>query len=203
MMDKSAAYLGFVAVIGLVGGLFGYAYYQRSIDPYGDCRGGLAAGDIGGPFTLIDETGATVTDNDVITQPSLIYFGYTYCPDVCPFDAARNASAVDILEERGFAVTPVFITIDPSRDTPEVLAEFTDNIHPAMIGLTGSEAQVKAASLAYRTLYQRRETGDEFYLMDHSVMTYLVLPGVGYVDFFTNTDTADQVAERVACFVGA
>jgi protein SCO1 len=202
-VDKSAALLGFAALVALIGGGYGYYRYQLSQDPYGDCRSGLAAGDIGGPFTLVDDTGATVTDDDVITKPSLIYFGYTFCPDVCPFDAARNAEAVDILEERGIEVTPVFITIDPARDTPQVLAEFTENIHPAMIGLTGSEEQIKAASTAYRTLYQRRETGDEYYLMDHSVMTYLVLPEVGYVDFFNNTDTPDQIAERVACFVGA
>ncbi len=202
-MDKTAALLGVAALVGLIGGGYGYYQYQRSNDPYADCRGGLAAGDIGGPFTLVDDTGATVTDEDVITKPSLIYFGYTFCPDVCPFDAARNAAAVDILEERGIEVTPIFITIDPARDTPQVLAEFTENIHPAMIGLTGSEEQIKAAATAYRILYQRRETGDAFYLMDHSVMTYLVLPDVGYVDFFNNTDTAEQIADRVACFVGA
>jgi protein SCO1 len=202
-MDKTAAIVGFAALVGLIGGGYGYSVYQRGNDPYAACRGGVVAGDIGGPFTLVDDTGATVTDEEVITKPSLIYFGYTFCPDVCPFDAARNAEAVDILEERGIEVTPIFITIDPARDTPEVMAEFTANIHPAMIGLTGSDAQIKAASNAYRTLYQRRETGDEFYLMDHSVMTYLVLPEVGYVDFFGNTDTAEQIADRVACFVGA
>ena len=89
-------------------------------ETFAQCRGGTVAGDaaIGGPFELVNGDGETVTDQDVITKPSLLYFGYTFCPDVCPFDVARNADAVDLLEEMGHVVTPVFITIDPNRDTP-------------------------------------------------------------------------------------
>ncbi len=202
-MAKTAARIGFVAMAGLIGGSALYVLYGNPNDRYAACRGGAVAGDIGGPFTLVDETGATVTDKDVITKPTLIYFGYTFCPDVCPIDAARNAQAVDILEERGIAVTPVFITIDPARDTAEVLAEYTDSIHPAMIGLTGSDAQITAASQAYRTYFQKRETGDEYYLMDHSVQTYLVFPDTGFADFFSREATPDDIAQGVACFVGA
>ncbi len=204
-MSKTIAAVGIVAVAGMIGGTYLYTLYTASNDPFADCRGSAiaGAGDIGGPFTLVDTTGTTVTDTQVITQPSLVYFGYTFCPDVCPFDAARNAEAVDILEERGIAATPVFITIDPARDTPAVLGEFAANIHPAMIGLTGSEEQINAASMAYRTIYQKRETGDEFYLMDHSVYTYLVLPEVGFVDFFGREATAEEIADRVACYAEA
>ncbi len=98
--------------------------------------------------------GETVTDADVLTGPSLIYFGYTFCPDVCPLDTARNAEAIDILEERGQMVTPVFISIDPERDTPEVVGDFAVNLHERMIGLTGSPEQVAAASKAYKTYYK-------------------------------------------------
>ncbi len=204
-MSKAIAAIGFAAVAGMIGGTYLYTLYAGSDDPFANCRGSVigGAGDIGGPFTLVDTTGETVTDKEVITQPSLVYFGYTFCPDVCPFDAARNAEAVDILEERGIGVTPVFITIDPARDTPEVLGEFVANIHPNMIGLTGTEEQVKAASLAYRTIYQKRETGDEFYLMDHSVQTYLVMPDVGFVEFYSRESTAEQIANSVACFAEA
>jgi len=142
----------------------------------------------------------TVTDAQVFSQPSLVYFGYTFCPDVCPLDNARNAEAVDILEEKGFAVTPVFISIDPDRDTPEVLTDFTDNLHPRMVGLTGSTAQVRAASQAYKTYY-KKQSEDEYYLMDHSTFTYLVLPDSGFADFFTREVTPDEMAERVACFL--
>lgn len=198
-------YAGFAAatVLALLAGSAAMIWLDRRDDPYAACRAGqVAGGSIGGPFTLIDETGATVTDQDVLNRPSLVYFGYTFCPDVCPLDNARNAEAVDILEERGFEVTPVFVSIDPDRDTPEVLTDFTDNLHPRMIGLTGSAEQVKAASLAYKTFYKKQEDGGEFYLMDHSTFTYLVLPGTGFVEFFGRDATADQMADRVACFLG-
>lgn len=141
-----------------------------------------------------------MTEKDVITKPSLVYFGYTYCPDVCPLDASRNAGAVEILAERGVDATPVFISIDPERDTPDVLAEFTDVMHPEMVGLTGSAEQVKAASQAYRTFYKRQAGGGDDYLVDHSTFTYLVLPDAGFVDFFRRDATVEQIAETVACY---
>ncbi len=160
------------------------------------CRSGqVAGGTIGGPFTLVDETGKTVTDKDVLTKPSLVYFGYTFCPDVCPFDNARNAEAVDILEESGIDVTPVFISVDPKRDTPEILADFTNNLHPKMIGLTGTEEQVKAASLAYKTYFKMQEAEDEFYLVDHSTFTYLMLPGTGFAEFYKRDVTRGRNGE--------
>lgn len=201
-MDKTAAILGSVALVAMLG-IVGYIGFERSRNAANNCANGVVGGDIGGPFTLVDTAGATVTDKDVITKPSLIYFGYTFCPDVCPFDNARNAQAVDILTERGIDVAPVFITVDPLRDTAQVMAEYTSNIHPAMIGLTGSEDQIKAAADAYRVLYQRREVGGGGYLMDHSVFTYLVTPETGFVDFFQRDATPEEVADTVACFAGA
>lgn len=172
-------------------------------DAFEECRKGAVAGDIGGPFELVNGKGETVTDNDVITEPSLVYFGYTFCPDVCPFDAARNADAVDLLAEQGYSVTPVFISIDPARDTPEAVSDFAANLHDKMIGLTGSEEQVKAASKAYRTYYRAQEAKDDYYLVDHSTFTYLVLPEHGFVEFFRRDDTAEAMAKRTACFIDA
>ncbi len=179
-------------------------------DPFAACRSAAVAGgagQIGGPFELVSETGETVTDADVIDRPTLIYFGYTFCPDVCPLDTARNAAAVDILEqEEGEIVKPVFISVDPGRDTPEVLAEFTDYLHPRMVGLTGSPEQVKAASQAYRTYYNAQTSEDEddaFYLVDHSTFTYLTLPDHGFVEFFRREVSAESMAESVACFIEA
>lgn len=175
-------------------------------DAYAQCRTGQVAGTatVGGPFTLVDGAGRTVTDKDVITGPTLIYFGYTFCPDVCPLDVARNAMAVEILEERGKTVTPVFISIDPERDTPGAVDAFARNNHPRMIGLTGSPDQVAAASRAYRTFYRKHDEGDpEFYLVDHSTFTYLVTPGDGFLEFFRRDLTAEQLADRVGCFLDA
>lgn len=172
---------------------------------FAECRGGaVAGGDIGGPFTLVDETGQTVTDADVITAPTIIYFGYTFCPDICPMDSQRNAFALEVLEDRGIIANALFISVDPDRDTPEVVAGFTDSFHDRMLGLTGSAEQVAAASRAYRTFYQKEADGDpEYYLVNHSTYSYLALPGHGFVDFFTRETTPEEMADRVACFVDA
>ncbi len=175
-----------------------------SDDRFAQCRssqiaGGTAA--IGGPFELVNAQGETVTDTDVITEPTLIYFGYTFCPDVCPLDTTRNADAVDILAERGQSVTPVFISIDPERDTPEVVGDFAFNLHDKMIGLTGSPEQVKAASRAYKTYFKAHDKSDEYYLVDHSTFSYLVTPQDGFVEFFNRDDTAEVLADKIGCFL--
>lgn len=202
-MAKAAAILGATAMFALIGASVAYVMIGQSSDPVADCRGGVSAGTVGGPFTLINAQGQTVTEKDVITQPSLVYFGYTFCPDVCPFDNARNAQAIDILEERGIAATPVFITIDPARDTPEVMGEYSANVHPAMIGLSGSADQVEQAAKAYRVQYQKRDIGGGDYLMDHSVLTYLMMPETGFADFFHRDATPEQIADTVTCFAEA
>ena len=171
---------------------------------FAQCSATKIAGDgvkIGGPFELVNGEGKTVTDAEVITEPTLVYFGYTFCPDVCPLDTARNAEAVDMLAERGMSVTPVFISIDPARDTPEIVGDFASNLHEKMIGLTGSLEQVDAASKAYRTYYNAHDTSDEFYLVDHSTFTYLVMPETGFAEFFRRDVTSDEMTDRVSCFV--
>jgi protein SCO1/2 len=178
-----------------------------SADPFAGCRASVVAGGagaIGGPFTLVDETGQTVTDADVITQPTLLYFGYTFCPDVCPLDTVRNAEAVDILAADGYDVLPVMISVDPLRDTPEVMAAFTANIHERMLGLTGTQEQTDAAARAYRVYFRSNREGDDpYYLVDHTAFTYLVLPEHGFVEFFSRETTPQVMAERTECFVEA
>ena len=203
-MLKLYAGLAATAVVGLLAGTLYTVYGNRSDDIFAQCRSGqVAGGAIGGPFTLVDENGKTVTETEVFTKPSLVYFGYTFCPDVCPLDNARNADAVDLLDGMGLDVTPVFISIDPERDTPEVMLDFTDNLHQRMIGLTGTPEQVKAASQAYKTYYKKQEDGGEYYLMDHSTFTYLVLPGSGFAEFYQRDTTPEAIAESVSCFVKA
>ena len=197
--------IGAAGLTALVLGVLGWmAFSNGGDDPFAPCRstavqGGL--GQIGGPFELVDAQGRTVTDTDVLTMPSILYFGYTFCPDVCPLDSARNALAVEMLEAEGFLVQPVFISVDPRRDTPEVVGEFASIFHPRMIGLTGSEEQVRAASRAYRTFFAIQDSGDEFYLVDHSTFSYLVLPGLGTVEVFRHDAPAEQVAAATQCFL--
>lgn len=203
-MTRIYAGVAVAAMAAMLGGSAYWVYSRQAGNQYVDCRGGqVAGGAIGGPFTLVNQLGESVTDKDVITKPSLVYFGYTFCPDVCPLDNARNAEAVDILEEMGLDVTPVFISIDPSRDTPEVMSEFASIMHPKMIALTGTDEQVKAASLAYKTYFKKQDAEDEFYLVDHSTFTYLMLPDAGFVDFFKRETSPDEMAKTVACFLGA
>lgn len=201
-MEKKLA-LAAVSVAALfVAGTWAMTQMNKPDMDFATCGAAAVAGSaIGGPFELIDKDGKTVTDADIITGPTLLYFGYTFCPDVCPTDNLRNADAVQLLEDKGIMVTPVFISIDPARDTPQVVGEFADNFHPRMIGLTGSVEQVAAASLAYRTYYKKEETEDEYYLMDHSVQSYFNIPGYGVIDLFGRSETPQEAADRMACLI--
>lgn len=207
MSTKSIAIVATAVMAAVIGGSLWFVTRPVGDDAFAQCRASAVsggAGSIGGPFELVREDGVTVTDQDVFTKPTILYFGYTFCPDVCPLDNMRNADALRILDERGYDAQTAFISIDPERDTPEVVNEFTSLFHDNMIGLTGSPEQVKAASMAYKTYYKKQEDGDpEYYLVDHSTFTYLVFPEIGFVDFFKREDTPEQMADRVACFIDA
>jgi len=153
---------------------------------------------IGGPFSLVDQKGRNVTDKDVITGLTLIYFGYTYCPDICPLDTQRNLDAVDILDEQGVEITPVFITIDPARDTVEALDDYATASHPRLIALTGTQEQIKAASKVYRTFFRKSGEGED-YLMDHSTQSYL-MDETGFLQFFRRDTSPEDMAKTIACF---
>ena len=204
MNTRLIALFSVTAFVVLMGGIWLWTQFSKGDDQFAQCRASSVAGGagaLGGPFELVNADGQTVTDADVITEPSILYFGYTFCPDVCPLDVNRNALAVDVLNERGMSVTPVFISIDPKRDTPEVVGDFAANMHERMIGLTGSPEQVKAASQAYRTYYRAQEGDDDYYLVDHSTFSYLVMPEHGFVEFFRREISPEQMADTVACFV--
>ena len=195
---------GAVALAAVLGWTAYVVTSNRASDVFAACRSGnVAGGAIGGPFQLVDETGQTVTDTQVFTKPALVYFGYASCPDVCPLDNARNVEVADILAKQGAELTPVFISVDPARDTPAALAEYTDNFGPNLLGLTGSAEQINAAAKAYKVFFQIPENADAAagYAVDHTTVTYLVLPGLGFVDFFTRDATSDVIAERAGCFL--
>ncbi|MGB0902840.1 SCO family protein [Halocynthiibacter sp.] len=203
-MVRNVAIIAVLAIVSMLGGI----WYSTKMS-VAECVGGndiIVGGldTIGGPFSLVDHNGTAVTDLDVITKPTLLYFGYTFCPDVCPADTARNAMATEILQDLGYDVQPAMITIDPARDTPKVMSDFVFNLHDDMIGLTGTEEQVKQASLAYKTYYAKEQNGDpEYYLMDHSVFSYLVIPGQGTAAMFGRSPTPETVADVSRCFIDA
>jgi protein SCO1/2 len=202
-MSKKLAVAAAAFVVAGTGATFAMSFLGGG--DIADCgASAVAGGDIGGAFELLDKNGNLVTDEDIITEPTLIYFGFTFCPDFCPVDMARNSQAVDLLAEEGISATPVFISIDPERDTPQIVGDYAYNFHDKAIGLTGSAEQVDAASKAYRTFYKKDSSGDpEYYLMQHTTLTYLSLPEIGFVEFFRNTNTAEEVAETVSCYVNA
>lgn len=205
-MNRAIAPAAAAAVAALLGVTW-FVTQGGGDDQFAQCRGsaiGTGAASIGGPFEGVDENGNAITDADIITKPTLIYFGYTFCPDVCPLDNARTAEALDILQGRGYDAQMAMYSVDPDRDTPEQLRDFTDFLHPDMIGITGTHEQTKAASQAYKAYYRKEENGDpEYYLVDHSTFTYLVLPGHGFVEFFKRDDLPQDMADRVACFLDA
>lgn len=193
------------ALAGLGFGVF-YVFFMGAdpnADRFADCRRSQVAGGqatIGGPFELTDGTGARVTDADVIDRPTLVYFGYSFCPDFCPNDLARNAVAHDILAEQGIDTGLAFISIDPDRDTPEVMGDYAAAIHPALVGLSGTPEEVAEAAKAYRVFFRKSGDDPDYYLMDHSTFTYLMAPGVGFLEFFGSDVSAETMAEGVACF---
>ena len=205
-MPSTQTYALAAAAIVVAGLGVGAFVAMSADDRFAECGGGMATGGatIGGPFTLVSETGETVTDADVITRPTLVYFGYTFCPDVCPVDVAVMAQAATILEENGAPVNTAFVTVDPARDTPEVVAGFTELMHPDMIGLTGSAEQVAAAAKAYKVYFQKAEGDDpEYYLMDHSAFIYLMAPDEGFLQVYRRGEAPEAIAENVGCFVDA
>jgi protein SCO1/2 len=206
-MKTSTAALAATAIVAIgLGAAWFSISRSKDTDVFAQCRSSVVAGgagQIGGPFTLTDENGKQVTDKDVITEPSLLYFGYTYCPDVCPLDNARNAEATELLAKNGYSITPVFISVDSARDTPELLKEFTDIMDPKMIGLTGTPEQIKQVSKEYRTYYHVQDPGDPYTLIDHSTQSYLVFPDIGFVEYFNRDTPPKEMADRIGCFIDA
>jgi protein SCO1/2 len=202
-MLKFYARAAAIALAALLGWQGYRALQSQSADAFAECRSGaVAGGEIGGPFTLTDTKGNVVTDATLLAKPALVYFGYASCPDVCPLDNARNTEAVALLAAQGLDVTSVFITVDPTRDTQAVLADYAENFE-GLLALTGSQAQTDAAAKTYKVYFQMPEKRDPGYMVDHTTMTYLMLPKVGFVDFFQRDATAQDMADKTACFLKA
>ncbi len=201
---RAAAFAGLaVAVAGLGAGAWFAFGPTGDEDRFAACRSSAlapGAAAIGGPFEMTDHTGASVTDKEVIDGLTLLYFGYTFCPDVCPFDTANMAQTTEILDERGIEVTPVFVTIDPARDTPQALSDYVGALHPRMVGLTGTPEQTAAIAKAYKAYYAKQGDDPEVYLMDHSTFTYLMAPDGSFLDVFRRDVPPADVADRVQCF---
>lgn len=159
---------------------------------------------IGGPFHLTDHMGHRVSDTDFRGHLMLIYFGYTYCPDVCPTELQTMSVALDALGPRANLVQPIFITIDPARDRPEVLAQYVSNFHPSLIGLTGEAADIQAAASVYRVYFSKApgaSGADADYLMDHSSFIYLMGQDGRYLTHFSSGSSPEKIAEGISRYL--
>lgn len=149
--------------------------------PATPARAPLEGARIGGPFTLTNQDGKQVTDRDFAGKYRIVYFGYTFCPDVCPVDARNIGLGLSAVEKSdpalGAKIVPIFISVDPARDTPAVLKSFVANFHPRMVGLTGSAAAIDAVAKEYAVYYKKGElTPGGGYMVDHARATYLMDP---------------------------
>jgi cytochrome oxidase Cu insertion factor (SCO1/SenC/PrrC family) len=191
-----------VAAIALViVAFFASQHYFGALMPGDDARRAEATTPaIGGPFSLTDQHGNTVTEADYRGRYMLIYFGFTYCPDVCPTTLATMAEALDLLGDEAEPIVPILITVDPERDTPEQLKMYVSHFSPRFVGLTGTPEQIASVAKEYKVYYAKaaEEGADaDAYTMDHSSITYLMGPDGAYVRHFSHATTADQMAERL------
>lgn len=152
--------------------------------------GNLEGSSVGGPYRLLSEDGAPVTEASFPGQWKLYYFGFTFCPDICPTDAAKLGQALAAFEAadpaRAAKVQPLFVSVDPERDTPQALREFTDAFHPRLVGLTGTPEQSAAMLKAFRVFAQKQPGATpDSYLVDHSALYYLFDPGNRPIAFLT------------------
>ncbi|MBX2805042.1 MAG: SCO family protein [Hyphomicrobiales bacterium] len=193
------ARITFIIVIAFSIGMGVALYLRHDMAGQQGIQSGKAL--IGGEFTLTNHTGETVTDKDFHGKYMLVSFGYTFCPDICPAELQLMTDAMEKMGETQNDVVPVFVTIDPTRDTVELMREYVSNFHPRMVGLTGTEEQIKKAAEAYRVFYARTETDNadnEYYLMDHSTFIYLMDRNGEYIQHFPYGINADDLATRIS-----
>ena len=199
-MNKIFAYA--VAALVVVGFTIAMLVFSGVIPgaPGSNQRSGIIAGapQIGGPFTLVNNKGETVTDKDFQGKLMLIFFGYTFCPDVCPTEMQTFTQVMDALGDDGKEVTPVFITVDPARDNVAVVDEFVQAFHPSIIGLTGSEDQIDDVKKKYRAYGKKVDEGDdEYYLVDHTSFTYLMGRDGSLQTVFSYGTTPEQITKTI------
>ena len=153
---------------------------------------------VGGPFALVDHTGKPRTEADFRGKLMLIYFGFTYCPDICPADLLNIGLAIEKLGEAAEHVQPLFITVDPERDTAEHLKDYVPLFHPRLIGLTGDAAAIHKVAAEYRVYYARVPLKGDDYTVDHSAFSYLIGADGKYLGFFPPGTPPERIAQTIA-----
>jgi protein SCO1/2 len=154
---------------------------------------------VGGPFSLIDQTGRRVTEQDFRGKYMLMMFGFTFCPDICPSGLQVMSAAIDQLGPKADAIVPVFISVDHERDTPAQLAQYVKSFSPRLVGLSGTAAEIAVAAKAYRVYYKKvtDEKSTAGFTYDHSALIYLMGPDGRYITHFTHAAGPDAIAARL------
>jgi protein SCO1/2 len=190
-----------LALIALLGTGFLAARHYFGQPMAGSVEPAAVAGSIGGPFTLVDQNGNTVTDATFLGRYMLVYFGFTYCPDICPTSLVRNSNALDLLGDKADKVVPILISVDAERDTPEKMQAYVKAFGPRLVGLTGTEQQIAAAAEVYRVFYVKipaaADAPPDSYLVDHSAFTYLMGPDGKFLRFFRHSMSPDEMAQEL------
>ncbi|KAG2454361.1 hypothetical protein HYH02_001385 [Chlamydomonas schloesseri] len=154
---------------------------------------------VGGPFELTNQDGKPFSNKDLLGEFALLYFGFTHCPDICPDELEKVAEAINSVEKAtGVPIQLVFISVDPQRDTPALIKSYVQEFHPRMVGLTGSMDKIKAVSKAYRVYYNKTGESDTDYLVDHSIIHYLISPEGEFVTFFGKNADAPAIAKQIS-----
>jgi protein SCO1/2 len=183
----------FLIGLGVVLGAFIVGHWWES----GGSQNLLTAS-IGGPFALVDQNGVVRHDTDFRGKLMLIYFGYTYCPDACPAALTVMTSALDELGDAGNDVQPIFVTVDPERDTAAQMKAYASNFHPRLLALTGSVEATTATARAYRIYFEKvKPEGSSDYLVDHSSLTFLMGRDGRFLTYFGPEVTADQMVAAI------
>jgi cytochrome oxidase Cu insertion factor (SCO1/SenC/PrrC family) len=159
---------------------------------------------VGGAFTLTDNSGKRVTDQDYRGKYALVFFGFTSCPDICPAGLQLMSGALEKLGPKAQRITPIFISVDPDRDTPEKLAAYVKNFDPRLVGLTGTSDEIAAVAKAYKVYYakvpNKERPGD--YTMDHTSIIYVMDPKGEFVTHFAPSTSVDEMASRLDKVLG-
>ena len=182
-------------VLLIAAGLGGYALLGSA--DHRPLSSGVAL--VGGPFSLVDQDGRRVTEKDFLGKYMLVFFGYTYCPDVCPTELQVMTAALDQMGPDASRIQPVFVSIDPARDTPQVLKAYVANFGPRLIGLTGTAEEVAVIAKAYRVYYAKAANSGSGtdYLMDHSSIIYLMGPDGRFLTHMAYTTDAAKLATEL------
>ena len=203
MLPQNSKFFYLLLLSGLVI-IFSFSYnIYKELSGFANCNESTNFIDgLGGPIELIDQNKSFFSLEDQDTRLSLVYFGYSFCPDICPYDLERNAYVKDIMDEEQLDINLIFITLDPSRDTADRLKDFSEYIHDSMIALTGSNDEIDSLKKEYGVFGKSNkiDNEDQSYLVDHSTFSYLVNKDGRVLTFFNRRETPEKMSEKIKCF---